>query len=70
MILVMIILEVITFLLAGCLIYVAAIYLDQYNAERDNMVKSSAGFLFIFLLIKGVNQLIVILHYEGTLLTG
>ena len=52
MVVVMIALEVITFLLAGFLIYVAAIYLEQYNAERDNMVKSSAVFLFIFLLSK------------------
>ena len=45
-------LELATFTLAGVLIYVFALYLDQYNAERDNMVKATAALLMMYLLSK------------------
>lgn len=70
MVIVLIALEVFAFTLIIGLFSTISSYLEQYNAERDLIMKSNALFIGLYLTIKMVTQLMLILHYEGTLLTS
>ena len=84
MVMVLVALEVVCFALIVALMYVVHLYLDQYNAEKDTILKCNALFIGLYLigkyistfltkhvvLVKATNQLTLILHFEGTILTS
>ena len=63
MVFVLILLEVVAFGLMLGLMSVVSTYLEQYNADKDHIMKANAAFIAIFLTIKVTTQLILILHY-------
>lgn len=63
MVCVLVLLEIIAFTLIIGLLSVVSTYLEQYNAEKDHVMKANAAFIAIFLTIKISTQLFLILHF-------
>ena len=70
MVLPLVVQELICFGLIAALIYLTGIYLNQYEAQNDKILKPHAVFLCSYLLIKSLVTLVYILHYQGTLTQG